>query len=141
MPPGVGPTLHRLFGLEVGASGEGPARLRAARSGIHLRGVRNSINGGIVAALGEAAARACIEAALAPGERVDALREVSVVYLSAARGEHTSVDARLLRKGGRIAVAQVEVRDYTDGRLNAQLLVSWALEPPANVDADSPEAM
>lgn len=130
VPPGPGSALVRLFGLELEATGEGSARIAAERSGIHLRGVRNSLNGGIVAALGETAAHACIEVALAPGERVAALREVSVVYLSAARGDRTLVEARLLRKGGRIAVADVEVRDATDGRLNAQLLLSWAIEPP-----------
>lgn len=141
VPPGAGPALLRLFGLQLEAGDEGSARLLAERSGIHLRGVRNSINGGIVGALGQSAAHACIEAALAPGERVAALREVSVVYLSAARGERTLVDARLLRKGGRIAVAQVEVRDAADGRLNAQILVSWAIEPPAGASgADSSEA-
>lgn len=138
VPPGDGPALFRLFGLQLAPAGEGITRLVADRSGIHLRGVRNSINGGIVAALGEAAARACIEAALAPGERVAQLRDVSVVYLSAARGDRTLVDAHLLRKGGRIAVAQVELRDAADGRLNAQLLVSWALEP--RVDADPAES-
>ena len=142
LPVGPGPALVRLLGLEVEATGEGSARIVAERSKIHLRGVRNSINGGIVAALGEAAAYACLEAAVAPGERVTGLREVSISYLSAARAERTFVDAHLLRKGGRIAVVQIDVRDATDGRLNAQLLVSWALEPPAGAEgSDSTEAL
>ena len=37
----------------------------------------------------------------------------------------------LLRKGGRLAVVDAEIRDAGNGLLNAKLLVSWTLEREA----------
>jgi uncharacterized protein (TIGR00369 family) len=122
--------LLRDLGAVVEAAGDGRARLGIARADVQLRGVRDSINGGVVAALAEAAFRVCLEAALVPGERIVRTQEVSVVYLSAARGERTTFEARLLRKGRRLAAGAVDVRDVASGALNATALVSCALEPP-----------
>jgi acyl-coenzyme A thioesterase PaaI-like protein len=60
-----------------------------------------------------------------------------VTYLSAARGDETVVEARLVRKGGRLAVVEAEVRDAGAGVLNAKLFVSWTLERGASEGDDS----
>jgi uncharacterized protein (TIGR00369 family) len=118
----------RTFGVALAASEPGYVRLDVDRARIQLRGIRASINGGIVAALGQAAALVCLESALGPGERVGAIQEIAISYLSSARGDATAAEARLVRKGGRLAVVEAEVRDSGTGTLNAKMLVSWTLE-------------
>jgi uncharacterized protein (TIGR00369 family) len=120
--------FFRTFGVTVAVSERGYVLLDVDRAKIQLRGIRASINGGIVAALGQAAALVCLESALEPGERVGAAQEVTVLYLSSARGDATAAEARLVRKGGRLAVMEAEVRDSGTGMLNAKILVSWTLE-------------
>ncbi|MDE2695543.1 MAG: PaaI family thioesterase [Chloroflexota bacterium] len=117
-----------LFKVAVEALDEGYARIGVDRDDMPLRGVRDSINGGVVGSLGEAAARLCLTTQLAPEERLGATHEVSVSYLTSARGEHTTAEARLLRRGRRIAVADVELRDTTDGAINAKIRVSMGIE-------------
>jgi uncharacterized protein (TIGR00369 family) len=124
----------RTFGITVAASAHGYTRLDVDRAQIQLRGIRASINGGVVAALGQAAARICVESALEPGERSGAAQEITVSYLSSARGDRTVVEARLLRKGGRLAVIDAEVRDAATGVLNAKMLISWTLEREASTE-------
>ena len=120
--------FFRTFGVTVASSEAGYVRLDVDRGKIQLRGIRASINGGIVAALGQAAALVCLESALEPGERVGAAQEITVSYLSSARGDATAAEARMVRKGGRVAVVEAEVRDSGTGMLNAKMLVSWTLE-------------
>ena len=51
------------------------------------------------------------------------------VNLSGARGDVTLVEARMLRKGGRLAVGDVELRDASSGTLNAKLRVTCEVIP------------
>lgn len=118
----------RQFGLTLEECGEGYARLSIAREDVRLRGARDSINGGLVAALGNAAMQVCLETVVGEGERAGRTHQVSVAYLSSARGETTTIEARLLRRGGRLAVGEVELRDASDGTLNAKLRVTCEIE-------------
>lgn len=117
-----------LFKVAVEALDEGYARIGVDRDDMPLRGVRDSINGGVVGSLGEAAARLCLSTQLTSEERLGATHEVSVSYLTSARGQHTTAEARLLRRGRRVAVADVELRDATDGAINAKIRVSMGIE-------------
>ena len=117
-----------LFKVAVEALDEGYARIGVDRDDMPLRGVRDSINGGVVGSLGEAAARLCLTTQLRDNEVLGQTHEVSVSYLTSARGQHTVAEARLLRRGGRIAVADVELRDTTDGAINAKIRVSMGIE-------------
>ncbi len=126
--------LFALFGLEVEALDEGYARLTVARESVPLRGIRDSLNGGVVASLGEAATQLCLSTQLAPHERLGPTHEISVSYLTSARGERTIAEARLLRRGRRIAVADVEIRDASDGAINAKVRVSLGIEQVAPPD-------
>ncbi len=119
--------LFALFGLEPEAIGEGYARIGVERERVPLRGVRDSLNGGVVASLGEAAALLCLATALAPDEAAGPTHEISVSYLTSARGERTTAEARLLRRGRRVAVADAEVRDASDGALNAKIRVTLGI--------------
>ncbi len=116
------------FGIELEALDEGYARIGVERASVPLRGVRDSLNGGVVASLADAAMQLCASTVLRPGERVGATSELSVSYLSAARGERTIAEARLLRRGGRLAVVDVEVRDASDGAINAKARVTCEIE-------------
>ncbi len=121
--------FFRLFQLQVAEATEGRARLAVRQEAVKLRGVRDSLNGGMVAAFAETAARLCLDTVLLEGERPGPTHELSVSYLSAARGANTAVDARLLRRGGRLAVLDVEVSDAETGTLNARATISLAIEP------------
>jgi uncharacterized protein (TIGR00369 family) len=116
------------FAIELEALDEGYARIGVDRDSVPLRGVRDSLNGGVVAALADAAAQLCTTTVLRADERVGALLELSVSYLSSARGDHTSAEARLLRRGARLAVADVEICDVADGALNAKARVTYGIE-------------
>ena len=120
--------LYAMFGIGIEALEEGYARIGVDRDRVPLRGVRDSLNGGVVASLGEAAAQLCLSTQLMPNEVLGVTHEVSVSYLTSARGEHTVAEARLLRRGGRIAVADVELRDTTDGAINAKIRVSMGID-------------
>ncbi len=120
--------FYAMFGIEIEALEEGFARIGVERDRVPLRGVRDSLNGGVVASLGEAAAQLCLTTQLRANEVLGPTHEVSVSYLTSARGEHTVAEARLLRRGGRVAVADVELRDTTDGAINAKIRVSMGIE-------------
>ena len=120
--------FFKHFGLQLEETGEGYARLSIAREVVRLRGARDSINGGLLAALGNAAMQVCLGTVLGEGERAGRTHELTVAYLSSARGDVTTLEARILRKGGRQAVGEVEVRDTSDGAINAKLRVTCEIE-------------
>jgi len=116
------------FGLKVEESSEGYARLSVAREDVRLRGARDSISGGLIAAFGNAAMQVCLETVVDAGERAGATHQITVAYLSSARGDVTTIEARLLRRGGRVAVGDVEFRDARTGELNSKLRVTCEIE-------------
>ena len=127
--------FFEAFGVEIEAIEDGYARIGVPRSAVPLRGVRDSLNGGVVASLADAAMQLCVTSVLEPGEGVGETRELSVSYLSSARGERTIAEARLLRRGRRLAVGDVEVRDASDGPINAKARVSCEILPPPAPDS------
>lgn len=129
--------LFAAFGIEVEGIEEGYARLAVERSSMPLRGVRNSLNGGVVAALADAAMQLCTGTVLRSGEQPGPTLELSISYLSSARGERTIAEARLLRRGGRLAVGDVEIRDASDGSINAKARVTCGIRRDG---ADNSEA-
>ncbi len=116
--------FFRQFGVTVEEARDGYARLSIPRESVRLRGARDSINGGLVAVLGNAAMQVCLHTLMGPGERAGRTHQLSVAFLDSARGEVTSIEARMIRKGGRVAVGEVELRDTADGTLNATLRVT-----------------
>jgi uncharacterized protein (TIGR00369 family) len=115
---------YREFGATVVALDEERAVISVPRESVKLRGVRDSINGGVVATLACAASRLLLQSRLGDEGRAGPATEVDIAYLSAARGSVTTFEARMLRQGGRVAVCEVEVRDTDDGTLNAKARVS-----------------
>ena len=115
--------FFRLLDLRVVEVTDGAARLQVRLEAVRIRGAREAINGGIVATLGEAAMHVCLDGMLVANERIGSTRELTVAYLSGARGDTTTIEARMLRKG-RLAVGDVELRDAATGELNAKLRVT-----------------
>ena len=70
----------------------------------------------------------CTSTVLKQNEQVGSTLELSVSYLSSARGEYTNVEAHLLRRGGRIAVGDIEICDASDGTINAKARVTCGIE-------------
>lgn len=120
--------LLEAFSTSVEAS-EGVARLAMRRTDVTVGGVRNSINGGVLAALVELAAHCALGSQLGPGEVIEGTVDVSVSYLRASLGDPTVAEARVLRKGSRLCVCSVEVRNSENGDLNVIGKVSLGLAP------------
>ncbi len=126
LPPALA-SLFDALSISVEAAGDGHARLAIRRTDVTVGGVRSSLNGGVVAALAEIAAHLALRSALAAGEQIEATVDLSISYLSSARGDTTVAEGRLLRKGSRLCVSEVEIRDGESGRLNAKARVTCAL--------------
>ncbi len=120
--------FFQQFGLRLEETKEGYARLSIPRELVRLRGARDSINGGLVAALGNVAMQVCLHTLMGPGQRAGRTHELTVSFLESARGDVTSIEARVLRKGGRLVVGEVELRDTADGTLNAKLRITCEVE-------------
>src|SRR5690242_8086251 len=107
----------REFGVQVTALNDERAVLTVPRESVRLRGVRDSLNGGVVATLAAAVGRLLMQARLTEGERAGRASDLDIAYLSAARGSVTTFEASILRQGRQVAVCEVEVRDADDGTL------------------------
>ena len=108
---------------------EGGARLSMRRTDVTVGGVRNSINGGVLATLVELAAHCALQASLAPGEVIEGTVDLSVSFLRASLGDPTVAEARRLRMGSRLCACTVEVRNGETGDLNVVGRVTLALAP------------
>ncbi len=128
LPPALA-ALFDAFSISVEAAEDGHARLAMRRTDITVGGVRGSINGGVVAALAELAAHLALRSALSADQAIEATVDLSISYLSSARGDPTVAEGRVLRKGSRLCVSDVEIRDGESGRLNAKARVTCALAP------------
>ncbi len=111
------PDLPREGG---GAGASGRVRLTMQRTDVTVGGVRNSINGGVVAAFAELAAHCALRTLLADGEVIEGTQETNLSYITSAVGAETVAEATVLRKGGRLCVVDVDVRDGGTGELNAK---------------------
>lgn len=116
--------------IEVERLEDGYARLKMARNHLTVGGIRNSINGGLVAAYGELAAKIALSTMLGPGESIEGVVDVGLSFLSAARGDPTIAEGRVLRKGGRLCVCDVDISDGEHGGLNAKARVSYVIRRP-----------
>lgn len=118
--------------IELAMLEEGRARLVLHRSEVNVAGVRDSINGGVLASLAELAAHVALRSVINDGGRVARTQDLSISYTSSARAEHTVAEATVLRVG-RLAVVDVAIAEGDDrgernGALNCQARVSCVLE-------------
>ena len=138
-PPGAGASFDEVAAwwhalpvcaaleIRVEAVERGHARVAIHRTARAMGGVRNSINGGVLAMLAEITAHICLGTMLEPGASIARTQDVSIAYASSATAERTVANARVLRVGG-TALATVELTDGDDGHLNCAARVSCVLE-------------
>jgi uncharacterized protein (TIGR00369 family) len=116
----------RLLGLEFDHAESGFVRLRLLVSEIHLQSVQ-TVHGGILATLGDACSAQALLTLLEPEESFASI-ELKINYLSPARAGDTLVgEGRIIRRGGRIALGDMEIKNEATGRLIAKGLHTFMI--------------
>ena len=112
----------KMLGIEIDEVQEGRARLslEVRKDLLQLHGV---MHGGAIASLIDTAVAFAIVGASEPDDRFTTV-EMKVNYLSAIREGRVIADARLIRDGRRIIVAECDVFD-SKGRLAAKGLLTY----------------
>ena len=112
----------KLLGIEIDEVHRGRARLsvQVRKDLLQLQGV---MHGGAIASLIDTAVAFAIVGASEPEDRFTTV-EMKVNYLSAIREGRVIADARLIRDGRRIVVAECDVFDEK-GRLAAKGLLTY----------------
>lgn len=112
----------KLLGMELDEIEPGHARLsvEVRQELLQLQGV---MHGGAIASLIDTAVAFAIIGVSEPNDRFTTV-EMKVNYLSAIRGGRVTADARLIRDGRRIIVADCDVFDEK-GRLAAKGLLTY----------------
>lgn len=115
--------------IRVEAVARGYARLAIHRNNRSVGGVRNSLNGGVLATLAELAAHVCLGTTLEADGAIERTQDVSISFASSATAARTVAEAHALRVG-RTAIASVTITDGDDGHLNCAARVSCVLARP-----------
>jgi uncharacterized protein (TIGR00369 family) len=108
----------QLFGYELDSIGEG----KAAERHKQIHGV---VHGGILASLADTAGAMAAYPMLPHGTRL-ATVEMTINYLEAVDRGPIIAEARVLRLGRTLAVAECEIQD-ADGNLAAKALLTFAI--------------
>lgn len=112
----------RSLGIELDSIEPGRARLSLEVKQRHLQ-LAGVMHGGAIATLIDTAVAFAIVGASKPGARFTTI-EMKVNYLSAIREGRVIAEARLIRDGRRIVVAECDLFDST-GRLAAKGLLTY----------------
>jgi acyl-CoA thioesterase len=114
----------QLFGYELDSIGDGKAvmSLRVLDRHKQIHGV---VHGGVLASLADTAGAMAAYPMLPRGTRL-ATVEMTINYLEAVDRGPISAEARVLRLGRTLAVAECEVKD-AEGRLAAKALLTFAI--------------
>lgn len=115
------------LGIEFALVEEGFARLRMPVKEHHLQSAL-TVHGGIVATIADAAAAQALHTVLSDGETFSSI-ELKINYLSPARsGDNLLAEGRIIRRGSRIAVGDMEVREEASNRLVAKGLHTFIIQ-------------
>ena len=112
----------RMLGIEMDSleSGRAVLGVTVRKDLLQLQGV---MHGGAIASLIDTAVAFAIASTSSPTDRFTTV-EMKVNYLSAIRDGRVTADAKLIRDGRRIVVAECDVHD-ADGRLAAKGLLTY----------------
>jgi len=119
--------LHQFFGITLERLEHGYAHCRMHSNEHNRGGVHGAAHGGVLAFLCDVAALAAIATVIAPGERASGTAELNISYLSPGVSD-VLAEARVLRKGRTLAVADIDLKDDA-GKLLAKSRVSYAMHP------------
>ena len=123
----------RMLGIEIDSVEEGRAVL-SVEVRKELKQLAGVMHGGAIASLIDTAVAFAIVGASEPEDRFTTV-EMKINYLSSIREGRVTADARLIRDGRRIIVAECDVFDDT-GRLAAKGLLTYIrLNERADSDA------
>jgi len=111
-----------FVGIEIEAIENGSARLSLEATEKHLQ-LQGVVHGGAIATLIDTAVAFAIVGASEPGDRFTTV-ELKINYLSPVRAGRVVAEARLIRDGRRIVVAECDVHD-SRGRLAAKGLLTY----------------
>ena len=117
-------SFPRLMGVVLDAIGDSRARLSVEVTE-RLKQPQGVMHGGAIATLIDTAVALAIVGTTETDERFTTVN-MSVNYLSPVREGRVAAEARIVRKGRRIIVADCEVSD-SDGKLIAKALVTYML--------------
>lgn len=117
--------FNRLLGLMIVRSGEGIAVV-ACDFREDLSQADGLVHGGVLASIADAAVAAAILPTLRRGESMATI-DLSIQFLRRVPpGSRIEAEARLLRRGGTVAVGEVDVRSE-DGQICAKSLMSYRI--------------
>jgi uncharacterized protein (TIGR00369 family) len=114
----------RLLGIELVDLADGFARLRLpVASGLHQGyGVAH---GGAITSLADSALAIALMTQIEPGQRVFTI-ELKVNFLMSIESGEMIAEARVVHKGRRIAVGEVDIKD-NEGRMVAKMLSTYSI--------------
>ena len=118
--------FQSLIGIEIDSIENGRAQIAINVEEKHLQ-QQGVVHGGVIATLVDTAVAIAIIGASEPGARFTTV-ELKVNYLSPIRGGRVVADARLLRNGRQIVVAECDVVT-SEGRLAAKGLLTYMRLP------------
>ena len=110
--------VAKLLGMKFDHAEPGYTRLRMSVRENHMNNGQ-TVHGGIMATLAEAAAAQALATMLEDGEAFTTV-ELKINYLAPGLiGQDLIAEGRILHKGGRVAVGDMGVKEATSGRLVA----------------------
>jgi uncharacterized protein (TIGR00369 family) len=114
----------QLFGYELDAIGEGKATMSLRVMDRHKQ-IHGVVHGGILASLADTAGAMAAYPLLPKGTRL-ATVEMTINYLEPVDRGPIIAEARVLRLGRTLAVAECEIKD-AEGKLAAKSLLTFAI--------------
>lgn len=120
--------LHEALGITLEELRPGYARIRLKLGPVTLGGVRNSVHGGVLAAMVDIAMLRALVPLLRKNEEAAGTVDLNITYLRPAVGDYIDAVAEVLRKGRTTAVTEVSITDRA-GRLCAKGRTIYALRP------------
>jgi uncharacterized protein (TIGR00369 family) len=120
--------FYRFLGVESEEVRPGYARIAIATGPNVLGGVAGSVHGGILASLVDIATLQALVPMFEADDRPGGTMDLGITYLRPALGRRVTAEARVIRKGRQVAVAEVEIKD-ADDRLCAKGRVLYSFRP------------
>jgi len=99
-----------LLGISLESIDDKKIVLRMKRNSVNVGGVRNSINGGILATYAELAAHVAINSKILTGSEIKQTQDLSAAYLESAISDFIMAEAHIQRMG-KTATVTVELKD------------------------------
>ena len=121
-------SFNRYIGLQLQAAGPGGARMRLELTP-DVMNPFGAVHGGATSALIDSVAGTAIAAGTLPDDRIMGTIDMQVHFLERGRGAALIAEGRMVRAGGAVAIASVEVRD-DDGTLVAIGTATFRLGKP-----------